>query len=188
MDERVYEVEVCAECFTQVEFVRGEPENCAHCGADTTCEGRKPVRFRVARAAVLKQADPHQSLVERTLFFGCVGNAGHYYWRRGSGGYPYQERDLNSTAGRKAATPWGTTIDGGLFPAHHRYVVGEAHVFHKDGWTALAFEDPSVDRRPQSWSIYCIPAVLDGPEALLIARAAFPPIFARYTFPVVLAT
>lgn len=182
MDERVYSVGVCGDCLTQIV---GGRSKCDHCGNEA-----RPVtivRFRVARAAVLKQADPHKSLVERTVYFGAVERAGHYYWSRGRGGYPV------SAGGRgdyDKLTPWGLKVDGGLpFPRGQTpNEQGEAHVFHLDGWTALAFPDRSVDSRGGSWSVYCIPAVIDGHEALAIAREAFPPIFARYTFDVMVAT
>jgi hypothetical protein len=85
------------------------------------------------------------------------------------------------------AMPWDRGILGALFPRYQEPVVeGEAHTFYKDGWTALAFPDRSVDTRPGSWSVFCLPATLDGPTALLLARKAFPEVFARYKFDVVL--
>lgn len=183
MDDRVYDVLICSECFTQVHYDGdGNPDICHECNSlDSTT-----IRFRVARKLVLKQAAPRQSLIERTVYFGAVGEAGHYYWERGRGGYPIKSRIAR---GEKDVTPWGYSVDGGLFPREEGPKrQGEAHVFHKDGWTALAFTDRSVDSRPGSWSVYCIPETLDGPDALDVARAAFPPIFARYTFDVEVAT
>lgn len=188
-DERVYEVEVCPECLTQRDAVSRSIGRCRECDSRVH---PVTVRFRVARSAVLEQADPHRSLVERTVYFGCVGEAGHYYWLRGSGGKPYKARgprEISSSAFYKTLTPWGTSVDGGLFPVGADLAEGVAHVVHHtDGWTALGFTDRSVDSRGGSWSVYCIPTVLDGTEALAIAREAFPSIFARYTFDVRLAT
>lgn len=190
MDERVYSVDVCSLCHTQVEAPPpGAMARCAYCDGE---EGFNlvTVRFRVSRAAVVAQADPRQSLIERTVYFGCVGQAGHYYWARGSGGYPYRPPRVRGESGvdeRNRMTPWGTSVDGGLITGHVRLRQGEAHIVHKDGWTALVFEDRSIDSRPGSWSVFCIPAILDGPAALVLAREAFPPIFSRYQFPVVLA-
>lgn len=176
MDERVYTVRVCASCLTQPFAADGL---CAQCGGETF----EHVRFRVSRAQVLKQADPHKSLVERTVYFGAVDRAGHYYWTRGRDGHPV------SAGLARELTPWGLKVDGGLFPRGTGPIrQGEAHVVHLDGWTALAFPDRSVDSRGGSWSVYCTPAILDGTEALAIAREAFPPIFARYKFDVRLAT
>lgn len=178
MDERVYEIAVCSRCLTQV---RDDVAECGNCGSfDGTI-----VRFRVARSSVLKQAAPRESLIERTLYFGCVREAGHYYWRRSRDGYPYK-LDRRSEDGR-TATPWGYSVDGKLLDRNLRLTNGSAHIVHKDGWTALAFVDDSVDSRPGSWSVFCIPEILDGPEALVVARAAFPSIFARYEFEVRLA-
>lgn len=180
MDERVYQVQVCANCFTQVSHGDGEWDPCWNCSSIES----KEIRFRVQREQMLKQADPHQSLVERTVYFGCVDQAGHHYWLRGSGGRPYSAGRLRDTV-----TPWGYKVDGGLLPKNSGIDLeqGHAHVVHEHGWTALAFTDRSVDSRQGSWSVFCIPDIVDGTEALLIAKAAFQPIFKRYEFEVVLA-
>lgn len=182
IDGRVYRVQVCASCLAQVELstIDGDWDPCPHCDG---LAGSKEIRFRVSSELVLKQADPHASLVERTVYFGCVERAGHYYWNRGSGGRPYKAgRDEN-------ATPWGLKVDGGLLPKGTGIDLGQgvAHIVHEHGWTAVVFADSSVDSRPGSWSVFCIPDTLDGPEALTIARAAFPTIFERYQFEVRLA-
>jgi hypothetical protein len=178
MDERVFEVHVCASCGAQMQL---DGFGCPACGGIDS----KTARFTVSRDALLAELDPRQLLIERTVYFGCVGQSGHYYWHRGSRGLPYKA-GFNE---RESATPWGYKIDGGLFPKHSGldFAEGVAHVVHQHGWTALAFTDRSVDRRPGSWSVYCIPATLDGVEALAIAREAFPPIFERYSFDVTLA-
>lgn len=176
MDARVYQTLVCAECLSQRIAVDGP---CARCASTET----KTVRFMVGRTQLLKQADPRLSLIERTVYFGCVDQAGHRYWLRGSGGHPYSSGRLRDTV-----TPWGYKVDGGLLSkgAGIDLEQGHAHIVHEHGWTAVAFTDRSVDSRPGSWSVFCIPAILDGPEALDVAREAFPPIFARYGFEVAL--
>lgn len=180
-DERVYEVKVCEACFTQL--LHGRVNVSTECPTCLACAPPKIVRFRVTRAQVLEQADPHKSLVERTVYWGCVGESGHYYWLRGESGRPYKPRGSD-----KGTTPWGYKVDGELLQREGLDLrEGVAHVVHEHGWTAVAFTDRSVDSRPGSWSVFCIPDVLDGPEALSIAREAFPTIFARYTFAVRLA-
>lgn len=177
IDARVYDVQVCKSCLTQVPFdADGNPDPCPHCDGLET----KVVRFRVDRSQVLKQADPHKSLVERTVYFGCVGQAGHYYFDRNL-------RHIGRYGHYEDVSPWGNTVDGGLIPKGTPLRQGEAHVVHKDGWTAVVFADSSVDHRPGSWSVFCVPDTLDGPNALIVARAAFPTIFARYPFPIKLA-
>lgn len=111
-----------------------------------------------------------------SLYFGCWRQPGHYLWRPGMTKMPLAAFDL---------TPWGSGIDGRLFPPRARPGEGVAGVFHAEGWTALAFEDRSVDRRPQSWSVYLVPAAdLTYAEALRVARLAFPQVFERYQFAV----
>lgn len=177
IDARVYEAQVCPGCLTQRSSVSRSIGRCVEC--DSTAHP-VIVRFRVERSQVLKQIDPRASLVERTVYFGCVGQAGHRYFLRSATGRPY-------SADQQDSTPWGMQVDGGLVPKGSRRGEGVAHVIHEHGWTALAFEDRSVDSRGGSWSVYCIPDTLDGPEALTIAREAYPTIFSRYKFPVVLA-
>lgn len=169
MNDHVYEVVVCADCRTQLHHdADGNYEPCGSCGS----HAEATVRVRATRETVLEQAQPFQSLVERTLYFGCWRRPGHYYFRRG----------MQNARRDDSITPWGYSVDGGLFPKGARIAQGEAAVFHRDGWTALAFPDRSVDSRPGSWSVFCIPETLPFDEALVCARAAFPEVFERLTF------
>lgn len=177
MNPFVFAVEVCANCGEQVDFnADGYWEACDKCGSDKTTE----VRFRVDRSQLLKQVKPRQALIEATVYFGCWQQVGHYYWLRG------MWKASGFAARYDGLTPWGASVDGGLF-AKGTGPRGEgvAAIVHKDGWTAFAFEDRSVDTRGGSWSIYCIPEVLGWHDALSVAREAFPEVFARYTFPIV---
>jgi hypothetical protein len=174
MDEQVYSVPVCAECGRQLP--RGNHYRCPdHLDGEEAW-----VSLIVGRNAVLGQINPRQYVVENAVYFGCWRQSGHYFWRRASDGAMRNAWDA------KDIVPWGHHVDGGLFPrGSEPRSQGDAHVFHKDGWTALAFPDNTVDRRPGSWSVFCLPATYDGPEALEIARDAFPEVFDRYTFDIV---
>lgn len=177
MSDYVFTVEVCGHCGEQRTGGVLEGAVCVHCGHGEVTD----VRFRVSRSQLLKQVGPEQSLVERTLYFGCWQQAGHYYWSRG------MRRLGRSTAEERQATPWGLSVDGGLVDRNDRLTVGHARTFYKDGWTALAFTDDSVDSRPGSWSVYCIPATLGYDDALRIARLAFPQVFERYPWQIIRA-
>lgn len=129
-------------------------------------------------------------------YFGCWLEPGHYLWHRGSRGYPYKvgrdDRRLlgvsrNSRGGpTPGEIPWGYALDGGLLKGKD-LEEGEAVVERRDGWTALSFWDRSVDSRSGSSSTFVFDIDLEPEAALEAAREAFPPIFARYSFPVTLA-
>jgi hypothetical protein len=172
----VFSVQVCAECGEQVHHdADGNWDACGRCD----CLESTEVRFRVGRAQLLKQAKPELASIEGTVYFGCWRESGHYYWLRGM-----QKARGYGVAAYAELTPWGHSVDGGLFGRGVQPGQGVASIFHKDGWTALAFEDRSVDSRPGSWSVFCIPEVLMFDEALRIARLAFPQVFERFTFEV----
>lgn len=71
---------------------------------------------------------------EKFYYFGCDGQAGHYMFA------PSMRTDFHFA--RK--NPWGIDIDGGLLKGTKEKFI----VAHKDGWTALAFWDNTVDTRP----------------------------------------
>lgn len=107
-------------------------------------------------------------------FFGCWERAGHY---------------LHAVDGRQlrwAEGPWGYAIDGGLLDKRVAQVEGVAVVAQRDGWTAVSFWDRSVDKRQGSNAAFLVDELVTGEELLARARVAFPTIFARFTFPVVL--
>lgn len=101
---------------------------------------------------------------------------------------------LVDTTGRtvhdeRHATPW-ESHDAVLCPGYRgQYdngpeVQGAAALHHRGGWTALAFWDRSVDTRGGCNSVFFAEGTY-GPEAMVeIARAAFPRIWARFTFAV----
>lgn len=134
---------------------------------------------------------------KHAFYFGCVDQAGHYLWGASGGGRPLRlRRDGMETllgtmpgwtrkeGNKKALIPWGWMIDGKLIPQH--YGEGEAALHHKDGWTALAFWDMSVDTRPRSVSCFLFDAPdLEYHQAIRAAMETFPTIWERYTFEVV---
>lgn len=135
----------------------------------------------------------------RSFYFGCWECPGHRLWHRGSGGTPIQTYDRGESERRLLGVsaimrdgpttgeiPWGYSLDGGLLKGRS-HAEGEAVVEQRDGWTALSFWDRSVDSRPGSCSTFVFDAPLAPEEALAAAREAFPPVFERLEFEVVLA-
>lgn len=103
------------------------------------------------------------------LFFGCWQRAGHYHWSTEGRWAKSDERTL---------TPWGLSVDGKLTPKATR-AQGDAALHYKDGWTAVAIHDYTVDKRPGSNSVFLFPAELDFDQALATATEHFPTIVAR---------
>lgn len=117
------------------------------------------------------------------LYFGCWQETGHYPWLPGMiRGWEAQEQ-----------LPW-KWLDGTLPPVLTRSrsgVVqevpqGHAALHWKAGWTALAFWDRSVDKRGGSNSVFCIRGTHSFGDAVRIARDAFPQVWERLPFEVVL--
>lgn len=112
-------------------------------------------------------------------YFGCRDQAGHYLFdQSGQENYGYgPERPLGQ-------------FDGCLAPQPERdlYVAAVSRLGGV-GYTALAWWDRSVDKRPASNSIIFAPG-LDGDPAELLAEAErrFPWVFSRLPQPVTLAS
>lgn len=117
----------------------------------------------------------------KVFYFGCWGEKGHYL------------RDVNRNHVRndRTATPW-EGMDGVLCPGYVRYMPfntpqpeGEAALHHKEGWTALAFWDRSVDSRGGCNSVFFAEGTY-GPHAMIeIAKTHFPSVWSRFPFEVV---
>lgn len=114
------------------------------------------------------------------LYFGCLKDSGHYLWSKASGycaQVPFHEI--------KTMTPWGLSIDDGVFPSSPlRRRAGAVHHAQKDGWTLVYWADYSVDSRPGSHSTFVVPALLTKAELIEGARHLWPEVFHRPRFPV----
>lgn len=115
---------------------------------------------------------------DTVLYFGAIGRAGHYVW---------MNEHQTSRDHWNAVGPW-KQIDGALTPGRRsrsgrletRGEQGDAALHHKDGWTALAFHDFTVDERGGSNSAFFVHrADLTADEVLDAARAVFPRVVER---------
>jgi hypothetical protein len=113
-------------------------------------------------------------MTERFCYFGCVGSAGHFTHEGGRRTYKHD-------------SPWGTAIDTTLCPSGPE-VEGRAALHHKDGWTALAFWDRSVDKRGKSNSVFLSNQARTFDEMLAQARIHFPDVMSRFKFEIVLTS
>lgn len=117
-------------------------------------------------------------------YFGCIGVIGHYLF----------DGDCQTVHyGLKHNFPW-EMIDGRLAPAvRERNSVrkespqGHAALHYKNGWTAIAFWDRSIDHRSGCNSNFFIRGIHSWEDALDIARSQFPDIWKRFDFEVILA-
>lgn len=127
-------------------------------------------------------------------WFGCPsGFRGHGMTKVGASGDP---------DGFERRNPWGSKIDGGLCPGAGRpaparggmeshlvaQVEGEGLWHFKDGWSAIAFWDRSVDSRGNSNSVFIVRGSWSFKEVVEIAKRAFPDVWARFDFKVIHVT
>lgn len=129
---------------------------------------------------------------ESAYYFGCYDLAGHYLYAAKR----YEGEPIHQRIRYHENNPWGAEVDGGLCPGgkDHRtaegmnQAEGRALIHHKDGWTALAFWDRSMDHRPNSCSVFMQKGTHDFDSMVKFSRDSFPMIAARFKFPVVNVT
>lgn len=100
-------------------------------------------------------------------YFGCWKELGHYLWNKH--GYTVKNQ-----------TPW-QDIDAFLCP-NGPQIQGVVKIHHKDGWTAMAFWDRSVDKRPGSNSVFIAEGIYTFEEMKNIAEKNFLSIWKRLNF------
>jgi hypothetical protein len=123
-------------------------------------------------------SDSRSSQSRRAFYFGCYGQAGHYF---------HDER-MRHRWEAEQIVPWGFKVDGGLAPTigyRQEAPQGHAALHHKAGWTALSFWDRSGDSRGNSSSTFLFEDTLTFDEALAEARERFPALFKRFPFEIV---
>lgn len=109
--------------------------------------------------------------MSKPIFFGCLNDKGHYFYEseRGYGNLPIPE-----------GFPWGYEVDGKLQP-HPGWNQGHARLHHKDGWTALAWWDMTVDKRPASCSALLVNEIHTFEEMVQLLKTTYPSVFQRQT-------
>jgi hypothetical protein len=87
-----------------------------------------------------------------------------------------------------AIGPWFIgDLDGKLQPKDPQQREGLAVLHHKEGWTALAFWDRTVDKRMACCSVYLADEILDFDEMVKRSKARFGERWRAMAFDVVLA-
>lgn len=111
----------------------------------------------------------------KVYYYGCNGDTGHFWWE------PGQRYRINRPTNVPQCIQ--VSIDGGFVTGSKE---GVAELTHVNDWTVLGFPDQSVDYRGGSHSTFVIQAErLSFNDALLLARNAWPDIFARFDFEIV---
>ncbi len=108
-------------------------------------------------------------------YFGCHEKPGHYFWAPG----------MIHWMDAAEVVPWGWKVDGTLCPGyvgpfqrtHGREDVAAVH--YRDGWTALAMWDTSVDPRPGSCSVFVAKGGFTQEEMMWLAEEHFPEVTNR---------
>lgn len=132
------------------------------------------------------------------LFFGCWKGAGHYLRDRHGNEPRWSKPGEGVTRRWEAQIPWGANIDGSLAPRTGSG--GEAPNgvagFHQNVawvgcpgeivWSAISWWDNSVDARGGSSCTFLADRRCSPAELLAEAREAFPQIFSRFKYEIVL--
>lgn len=121
---------------------------------------------------------PEPGVIE-PVYFGCWNSTGHFFFGVGGKSVTYERaRGGREAVHRREPSPWGRGYEVEKL-APGTKVQGTAALHHKNGWTALAIDDFTVDSRGNSKSVFCFPEILDFDEASEKARQLFPHITKR---------
>jgi hypothetical protein len=127
----------------------------------------------------------------RALYFGCFGSTGHRFVEFDTDGLPVMVPFTRAVID----LPWSPDqIDGKLAKrtrgkygpdAAEEQMQGRGVLHHRNGWTALAFWDRSIDHRPGSNSVFFFDAILNELQVMWQLKTTFGfPIFERFGFEV----
>lgn len=120
----------------------------------------------------------------KIFYFGCNRLFGHHMHAPDKSGVSDQE-----TYAFIQGNPWGYAVDGGLCPdAFGAQIEGQAVLHSKDGWTAIAFWDRSIDHRHDSNSVFLAEGEHTFAEMVALATEHFPTVMGRFKFQIVDAT
>jgi hypothetical protein len=111
------------------------------------------------------------------LYFGCWRESGHYLFHPGMRSVRHTD-DIKLPWDRYDAVLAPTTQPGGY---GNEQKEGICALHHKDGWTALAFWDRSVDSRPGSNSIIFAQEELEFDQMVNLFKTTFPAVYVRCT-------
>jgi hypothetical protein len=119
----------------------------------------------------------------RVLYFGCIDQPGHYLVE-GRKSVHRLQRDIPWTDAELDMTlcPGTKKVSYGHSADRKDQIEGHAKLTHRDGWTALAFWDRSVDHRYNSNSVFIIEGQHDAISAIAESHDAYPWLWERFKF------
>jgi hypothetical protein len=131
-------------------------------------------------------------------YHGCWREAGHHLWAAGMRWATWR-RSVHERMGHPLIPqPWGDHLDAVLCPGvtyvreHMRtpdeQPEGLGLIHHKDGWTAWAFWDRSVDKRGNSNSVFLAKGEHGFETMKALALEHFPEVMGRFKFDFALAS
>ena len=145
------------------------------------------VAAHASRAAMAARLAELSDRPVDVLYFGCIERAGHYLWSREGTGRPCTDRRDRELAqrlgGLDGALCWNSKSD--RYSHECDETEGLAFVTHREGWTALAFWDRSVDGRGACNSAFLAEGTLTCAQIVRHARQRWPEVWARFSFDVV---
>lgn len=128
-------------------------------------------------------------------FWGCWNDSkGHYLWRptptryeqvRHNNLVPWQEIDGALTPGNRAKSLYAVQDN---YVESCEQIEGAASLHHRDGWTALAWWDRSVDTRYGSNAALFAHGTHDFVAMMVLGRQHFPGVMARFRYEIVVVT
>lgn len=116
--------------------------------------------------------------MKTVYYFGCVGSAGHFLHTPGPLSVGLGQEILPKSLWPKVDTSFCPQDGQGQ---------GLIKYTQLDGWSIIAFWDRSGDSRPGSHSTFLINESVTPEDLLEAAKLAYPQIFSRYSFEIVLA-
>ena len=132
------------------------------------------------------------------LFYGCWSDSGHFMYNRHGATPRWNKREGGVTDRFEAVVPWGFRVDGHLAPrtggggeapngvAGFHQNVAWVSCPGEEVWSALSWWDNSVDKRGGSCATFLADRRCTPSELLTEAQEAFPQIFARFKYAIIL--
>ena len=147
------------------------------------------VAAHASRAAMAARLAELSDRPVDVLYFGCIERAGHYLWSREGTGRPCTDRRDRELAqrlgGLDGALCWNSKSKRGQYSHERDETEGLAFLTHREGWTALAFWDRSVDHRGACNSAFLAEGTLTFAQIIRHARLRWPEVWARFSFEIV---
>lgn len=112
------------------------------------------------------------------------------FWRDTPGHRLYRSNPCFKETSKRKAGPWALTdLDRAPGPTclwcpDGNQEEGRGRLYHREGWTLLAFPDRTCDSRMNSFSAFIVDQTLTSDEMVTLASEEFDSIWSRFKFSV----